>query len=80
MKQNHGQSDSEQTLTQAVETEGTIVEEEADVACPRRHAAEGVSTARRQRINAAGEQEDHKRPDEGVLPCCLHQHHCHYFP
>lgn len=65
------------TLTQAVETEGAIVEEEADVACPHWHAAEGVSTARCQRINAAGEQEDQQRPGEGVLPCCLNQHHRH---
>lgn len=68
------------TLTQAVETEGGVVEEEADVAGPRRHAAEGVSAAGRQRINAAGEQEDHQRPDEGVLPRCLHQHHRHRLP
>lgn len=56
MKQNHimpfvtlgssGPPNSEPcTLTQAVETEGTVVKKEADVACPRRHAAEGVSTA-----------------------------------
>lgn len=62
-------------LTQAVETEGAVVEEEADVACPRRHAAEGVSAAGRQRINAAGEQEHEQRPGEGVLPCCLNQDH-----
>lgn len=67
-------------LTQAVETESTIVKEEADVTRPHRHAAEGVSTAGCQRVDAAGEQENHHRPGEGVLPCCLHQHHGHQFP
>lgn len=67
-------------LTQAVETESTVVKEKADVARPCRHAAEGVSTARCQRINAAGKQEDHQRPGEGVLPSRLNQHHRHEFP
>lgn len=66
--------------TETVETEGAVVEEEADVACTRRHAAEGVGTAGRQGVNATGEQENDQRPGEGVLPCCLNQHHCHQFP
>lgn len=71
---------SEGTHTKAVETEGAVVEKEADVACTLRHAAEGVGAAGRQRVNAAGEQENDQRPGEGVLPCCLDQHHCHQFP
>ena len=67
-------------LTQAVEAEGSVVEEEADVASPRWHAAEGVSTAGRQRIDAAGDQEDDQRPSEGVLPRRLHQDHRHQLP
>lgn len=66
--------------TQAVEAERAVVEEEADVARPRRHAAEGVGTAGRQRVDAAGEQEHHQRPGEGVSPCRLNQHHRHQFP
>lgn len=67
-------------LTQAVEAEGAVVEEEADVACPCRHAAEGVRTAGCQRVNAAGEQQDEQGPGEGVLPRCLNEHHRHQFP
>lgn len=67
-------------LTQAVEAEGAVVEEEADVARPCRHAAEGVRTAGRQRVNAAGEQQDEQGPGEGVLPRCLNEHHRHQFP
>lgn len=66
--------------TQAVDTEGAVVKEEADVACTCRHAAEGVGTAGRQRVNAAGEQEKEQRPGEGVLPGGLDQHHRHQFP
>lgn len=71
---------SETVRTEAVEAEGAVVEEEADVASPRRHAAEGVCTAGCQRINAAGGEEDQQGPGEGVLPCCLHQHHSHQLP
>lgn len=71
---------SEGPHTQAVETEGAVVEEEADVACSCRHAVEGVGAAGRQRVNAAGEQENEQRPGEGVLPGCLDQHHCHQLP
>lgn len=67
-------------LTQAVEAEGAIVEEEADVACPCRHAAEGVRTAGCQWVNAAAEQQDEQGPGEGVLPRCLTEHHRHQFP
>lgn len=67
-------------LTQAVEAEGAVVEEEADVACPCRHAAEGVRTAGCQRVNAAGEQQDEQGPGEGVLPRCLNEHHRRQFP
>lgn len=66
--------------TEAVKAEGAVVKEEADVASPRRHAAEGVRAAGCQRINAAGGEEDQQRPGEGVLPCSLHQHHSHQFP
>lgn len=71
---------SEATRTEAVQTEGAVVEEEADVACTRRHAAEGVGAAGRQGVHATGEQENDQRPGEGVLPCCLSQNHCHQFP
>lgn len=71
---------SEGPHTQAVETEGAVVEEEADVACTCRHAVKGVGAAGRQRVDAAGEQENEQRPGEGVLPGRLDQHHCHQFP
>lgn len=63
------------TLTQAVETQCSVIKKEADVACPRWHAAEGVSAAWCQWINATGDEEDHQRPCERVLPCSLHQDH-----
>lgn len=66
--------------TQAVEAEGSVVEEEADVASPRRHGAERVGTAGGQRVNAAGEQVDDQRPGVRVLPRCVHEHHRHQFP
>lgn len=73
-------SEESHTLTQAVEAQSTVVEEEADVSSPRWHAAEGVSAAGCQRVNAAGEQEGQQRPGEGVLPRSLNQHHRHQFP
>lgn len=67
-------------LTQSVEADGAIVEEEADVSRPWRHAAEGVSEGGRQRVDAGGEQQDEQRPAEGVLPRRLNEQHRHQLP
>lgn len=55
-------------LTQAVEAERAIVQEVADVPRTGRHGAEGVRTARRERVEAGGQQEDEQRPVVGLRP------------
>lgn len=67
-------------LTQGVEADGAVVKEEADVSCPRRHAAEGVSAGGCQRVHAGGQQQDEQRPAEGVLPGPLNEHHRRQLP
>lgn len=67
-------------LTQSVEADGAVVEEEADVSRPRRHATEGVGAGGRQRVHAGGEQQDEQRPAEGVLPRRLDEQHRHQQP
>lgn len=67
-------------LTQGVEADGAVVKEEADVSCPRRHAAEGVGAGGCQRVHAGGQQQDEQRPAEGVLPGPLNEHHRRQLP
>lgn len=48
--------------SQAVEAERAVVQEVADVARAGRHGAEGVRAARREGVEAGGQQEDQQRP------------------
>lgn len=67
-------------LTQAVETQSSVVEEEADVSRARWHGAKGVGTARGQRIHTARHQEHQEGPCERVAPHVLHQDHRQQLP
>lgn len=60
-------SPSLQWLTQAVEAEGSIVAEVADMAGARRHGAEGVGAAGGKGVEADKQQVDEQGPVVGFL-------------
>lgn len=53
-------------LTQAVEAERPVVQEEADVARTGRHGAKGVRAARGEGVEANGQEEDQQRKAVGL--------------